>query len=204
MDNAPLEIHASKPRFRFLLALSILLGTLCAWLIFQLVIGKPFWQGLLITFFFTLLSVALAIKQKTESLLFKDGELIQKVYFIQRSIYLPSLVRAERYVTTIGKYPSPRLKLEDDRKNMLVVAPGDFTMKDLETIVKLISPYIFITSVEKNFMDLQFYVEQGMNVPRSSIWHIVRGTFLFILLPCIILTLLLIIWAITTKQPAFR
>lgn len=34
--------------------------------------------------------------------------------------------------------------------------------------------------------------------------HILLRTFLFVLLPCIIITLLLIAWAILTHQPAFR
>ncbi|MDB5163483.1 MAG: hypothetical protein JWS12_100 [Candidatus Saccharibacteria bacterium] len=39
---------------------------------------------------------------------------------------------------------------------------------------------------------------------RLSLLKIIRGTFLYILLPCLILTAATVLWAILTKQPAFR
>lgn len=37
----------------------------------------------------------------------------------------------------------------------------------------------------------------------GQIAHILLRTFLFVLLPCMLLTLLLVLWAIVTNQPAF-
>lgn len=203
MEKCSIKIRASKSQFHFLLVVSIFLTVLCLWLAYQLAIGKSFLRGFLIALFFTVLTTALTIKQKTERLLFSDGYLIQKSFFIYQSVYLPSLVRAERNVT-VGKYTDPRLRLEDEAGGTLILSPGDFAMNDLEALVALITPYIFITRVEKNFMDLHFYVEQGIDVPKSSVRHIVRGTFLYILLPCMLLTLALIIWAVLTKRAAFH
>jgi hypothetical protein len=168
------------------------------WLSYQLAIGKDFWKGFLLALGFTLLAIASTINQKTKSLSFEDGRLVQNSFFIHQSVHLPTLIRAERYVTT-GKWPSPKLKLEDDRGGLLIFTPGDFTMTDLESIVALLHPYIFINRVEKNFMDLQFYIEQGLDIPSSSAWHIIRGTFLFLFLPCIVLTFLIVVWTILTK-----
>jgi hypothetical protein len=39
---------------------------------------------------------------------------------------------------------------------------------------------------------------------KLSIWKVIRGVFLYVLLPCLLLTAALILWAVLTKQPAFR
>lgn len=39
---------------------------------------------------------------------------------------------------------------------------------------------------------------------RPSVLRIIRGTFLFILLPCLLITAVLIVWAILSNQPTFR
>lgn len=155
MDDTCLEIHASGTKSKIWFVLSSLLELLCLWLIFQLALGKPFLQGFLICLLFTLYFTALTLKNKTECLIFKDGCLRQHTIFMQQSVDLPSLVKAKRYLT-IGKYPSPRLRLEDEKGGRLVLCPEDYTTKDLETVISLISPYIFITRVDKNFMDLQW------------------------------------------------
>lgn len=40
--------------------------------------------------------------------------------------------------------------------------------------------------------------------PKSSAWKVIRGTFLYFLLPCLLLTAAVILWAILTKQPVFQ
>lgn len=200
--QTPLEIHASKPLLKFLLIGSALLLLVSMWLVYQLTLGKPIGQSLLSVGILALLTIAWGMRLKSERLVLEAGRLTQSSLFVSQSVDLQSLARAERYV--MGKAASPRLKLEDSGGNTLIFRPGDFAKEDLEAVVNIISPYVFIARVEKNFMDLQFYADQGRDIPRSSVGHILRGTILFFILPCLILTLALVLWAIATKQPAFR
>lgn len=203
MDSANLKLKLSKSQAYVYFCVGLPLVPLCFWLSYQFFSNEGSLGVLLFALFICLFSLALAVKQLTGQLVYSEGYLTFSSFFTNQHVHLPSLERAERY-TSAGKYPHPLLELEDDTGSKLTIAPSDYDLKDFEKLAAFIHPYIFITRVEKNFMDLNFFVEQGLDIPRTKIRHILRGTLLYIILPCVVLTVILITWAIVTRQPAFR
>lgn len=196
MSNPQFKIHVAKSQLLIMKTLSIFLIILCLWLIYQLTTGKQFSIDLPIALFLAFFSVLATIKQVTEELVIQNEYLIQKDYFSHHRVHLPSLLNAERFSISAGTSPHSRLMLEDRFSGKVIINPSVFTMGDVETLVALIHPYVFVNSVEKNFTNLQFYYTQGMNIPKVSVRQTIRGVFLFVLLPSAILTTLLILWII--------
>ena len=182
----------------------LLLGSL--WMGHQLITTQDVpWQLFAVTFGFGLLGIIGAILRSTTTLQYEDGYLTYHNLFQHQRVQLNDLVSAEKY--PVLQFAGPnflRLKLVDKNGGRLLVTPHEFRLRDFEALVALISPYISRTNVDKNFTNLQFYIEQGMNLPKLSAWRVIRGTFLFVLLPCLALTVILILWAMVTKQPTFR
>jgi len=203
MVASTFKIQGSRSQFRFVVFISVVLCIISAYILHKSINGEASWLYTLIFLFITLSVTSVAIELKTVRLNFVDGYLLQRSFFTHEKVYLPSLVKAERYTVGYDVY-TPRLKLQDQSGNTSVINPGNFNNIDVRSLVTLVQPYIFITRVDKNFVDLQFFYEQNMDLPKRSVWQYVRGTFLFILLPCLLLTAAVIAWAIITKQPAFQ
>lgn len=163
MSRIIFKVQASKKQFHVFLALSGVLAAFCLLLGYEAIAGRPSWEELFVLSVLAAVSIIYTIRLKTTIVFTDDGQLMQKNLFVNQKVLLTSLVRAERY-TTAPAYTDPRLKLVDKNGNVLILCPGEFTIKDLDDLLAVIGPFIFIASVDKNFMDLYFY--QGQNTPR--------------------------------------
>jgi hypothetical protein len=204
MQNKSFQIYGSRPQVWQYLSLGLFLLLLCAWFGYKWASGGDFLTGLVIVGIFGLFSIALAISRYTTVITIKDGKLSLRSAYIHQYVQLDRLVRAERYMQPVGKYPDEILKLEDSDGHTVRINPSDYKLKSFEDLASILHKYIFRTQVDKNFINLHFFVEQGMDVPKTSFWHVIRGSLLYVLLPCIILSALLVLWGFLTKQPAFR
>lgn len=202
MQERSIYLQLSKSQGYLYLGFGLFFIPSCIWLGYRLIFSNGSPLSFLLALFLCLLCLLFATKQFTGHLQYANGYLTFKSLFVNQHVHLPSLTRAERYMSA-GNFPQPLLQLQDDAGNKLIIRPGDYDMKDFEELVAFIHPYIFVTRVDKNFMDLKFSIEQGLNIPRTRIKQALLGTLLYVILPCLVLTALVLLWGIATKQPAF-
>lgn len=180
------------------------------WCIYLLTIGATFDRSILFVFLMTLSSLPLALSTVTRVLSYKAGRLSVNSMFSRQSVELSRLIKSEKYLS-IGRYPFWILRLEDSDGHSLRIIPRDYSSADFAIILETLKPYIFINRVDKNFMKLEFYNDSKLemnskdsNYPTSSAVSVTKNVFLRIYLPAILITLIIIVWAIATKQPAFH
>lgn len=206
MQEIQFDVRGSRPGFWISLSIGVAASLICLYAGSQFPLEQILRTEFPIILFLAFFSLLLAIYSHSLRLHFENGYLIKKDIFRTRQVQLGNLTRARRYMQLNfgGVQPTGILELEDSNGNIMKIKPSEYSLSDIEELVELLHPYIFINRVDKNFMDLQFSTEQGLNLPALSIRKALSGSILYIILPSFVIALLIIAWAIVTNQPAFR
>ncbi len=198
----------SRGNFFLVLALVLLIPTLLLapkWMSAEGDARIGSWVGLLgLCFLF------IAIKNYTTRLTYTTGgTLALRKLYPQRQLQLSKLIYAEKYRFPLGKYSNRMLKLVDEDGNTLRIYIDEFNYNDFGDMADIIRPYIFVPRVEKNFTT--FVYRGAPKGPKRNVGYYFAAslkafgrTFLFVVLPALLISGALIVWAIITKQPAFR
>lgn len=198
-SSQPYTIRGSSFSFRLSLAigLSSALGGLAVavWSFSSTVYGLEF---------IALIFLIDAIRIGTQQIIIADGQLKVENFFVKQSVQLDQLVEAKHQrIPMLIQTARLVLKLKDAYGNRASIEPALFDDPDTITLANQLRPYVFRPSVDKNFIMFWFGGEP-LKLPKVKPGQIVKGTLLYVLLPCLLLTAALVIWAMATNQPAFR
>jgi hypothetical protein len=178
------------------------LGLVAFWIcfVYRAFTGDPSVEALLETPLFAAYFLGGAVALRTTVVTYHDGILLRHNVFLNQSVDLTQLTRARKYLWWGKRYI---FRLDDSAGGYVRIVPMDYGVPELNTIVDTIRPYIFIPRVDKNFIVLRNYVGDE-DYPKQSFLKVIGKTFLYVILPCVVITAAVIAWAIITKQPAFR
>jgi|GEM_PF-6524965 len=162
-----------------------------------------------VTFVVGLGSVVNAVKSYTTLLVYDSGTLAYRMFFIWREVDLAYLTSVEQRHYLVARYSTRTIRFRDTKGRTLQVFVDQFNPLDLRPLFEAMRPFIFTPRVDKNFSPLLFSdIYEAVRHPLQNKWQLVRShvsrAFLYILLPAFILTVLLVIFAIATKQPGFQ
>lgn len=149
-----------------------------------------------------------AIKSYTTALMYDSGTLVYKMFFIWRQVDLAHLTRVTREHYLITRFYTRTIRFTDAKGQVLQVFIDQFNSLDLRPMFEAMRPFIFTPRVDKNFSPLLFSDIYGA-IPRppQDKWRLLRGYMrkasLYVFLPAFVLTVVLVIFAIVTKQPGF-
>ncbi len=164
------------------------------------------WQAPLVM---GLLSVGAAVKNYTAVLMYESGTLVYRMFFLWYHVDATNLASVERRHYLVSRFSTRTIRFRDRNGQTLQVFIDQFNSLDLRPIFEELRPFIFTPKVDKNFSPLLFSdIYEAEPSPSQNKWRLARTylgkAMLYVILPALVLTIALVIFAILTKQPAFR
>ena len=157
-----------------------------------------------------LVHLFLALRNFTTIVTVTKSELRLKTIFVRQVVQLQGL-RIDPYDDNPSlMYVSRKfLKLRDMAGNRLTLFDEDFGYEDWKLLMSYIAPALVYDRAEIMSPPLSLYFNyepapaSGPR-PKTSIWQILRGTFLYVLLPAAVIVAAMFVWAYITHQPGIR
>lgn len=120
---------------------------------------------------------------------------------LQSAIYIPQFA----LLGNTFMMNRPCLELTDDYHPTLTLYFRMFDTEDIDTILDCIRPFVIKEGVTRNFTDLPKLMTHRVVSPPLIPWHkALIGGALYVLLPAIVITAIILLVAYLTNQPGLR